>query len=156
MERKPTPEQSVETATQFLTALFDETDTILFRPIETWTEEGKKQTKVDYKHTCYRVAVPDVLRITVCELEKQAEQGRLNLFFGVCPRLGPSRFDLAWQIRTVRALWVDIDHVTVEEALDRVAKAGLPPPSLPRNSRTVLSVSCPARRLRRNWRRSPP
>ena len=60
---------------------------------------------------------------------------RLNLFFGVCPRLGgKGRFDLAWQIRTVRALWTDIDHITVDEARERVANASLPPPSIIVNS----------------------
>jgi hypothetical protein len=50
-------------------------------------------------------------------------------------RLGRNgRFDMAWQIRTVRVLWTDIDHITVDEARERVAKAGVPPPSISVNS----------------------
>jgi len=66
---------------------------------------------------------------------KLPEQAFFNLFFGVRPRLGADgRFDLAWQIRTVRTLWTDIDHVTVDEAIDRVAEAGLSEPSIIVNS----------------------
>jgi putative DNA primase/helicase len=128
-------EQAVETAAAFLTALFAESDTVLFRPIETWNEGGKKRSRADYRNTCYHKAVPNVLKVTVRQLLRIAGQERLNIFFGVCPRAGQKgRFDLAWQIRTVRALWTDIDHVTVEDALIRVEKAGLPAPSIIVNS----------------------
>jgi hypothetical protein len=135
-EPKPDPPDSaVETAAAFLSALFAESDTILFRPIETWIEAGKKRSRVDYRNTCYRKAVPNLLKLVVLQLLCVADQGRLNIFFGVCPRAGnKGRFDLAWQIRTVRVLWTDIDHVTVEEARTRVQKAGLPAPSIIVNS----------------------
>jgi hypothetical protein len=131
----PTPPEEmnadIETATQFLRALFDEQDLILFRPIETWTEEGRKRSRGDYRHTYYRKGVPALLQVTVLQLLKRAIEERVNLFFGVCPRAGQKgRFDLAWQVRTVRALWTDIDHVTVEEARERIAKAELPQPSI--------------------------
>ena len=126
---------AVETAATFLNALFAESDTVLFRPIETWSESGKKRSRVDYKNTCYRKAVPTLLKLVVLQLLRVADQERLNMFFGVCPRAGnKGRFDLAWQIRTVRALWTDIDHITVEEARIRVEKAGLPAPSIIVNS----------------------
>lgn len=122
---------NVEIAAQLLTSLFDEQDQILFRPIETWTEAGRKQSRVDYRNTCYRVAKPAVLKITMLQLLRLADKERLNLFFGVCPRVGNNgRFDLAWQIRTVRALWTDIDHVTVDQARERIAKSALPEPSI--------------------------
>jgi hypothetical protein len=58
-----------------------------------------------------------------------------NAFFGVCPRVGDDgRYDLAWQIRTVRCLWSDIDHIDVNEALDRCSKKKLPAPSIAVNS----------------------
>ena len=126
---------AVEAGTIFLRALFDESDTILFRPIETWIEAGKKRSRVDYRHTRYRKAVPTLLRFSMQQLLKLAAVERVNLFFGVCPRIGDKgRFDLAWQIRTVRTLWTDIDHVMVDEAIKRVAEAGLPPPSIVVNS----------------------
>ncbi len=125
----------IEPAAKFLSTLFVESDTILFRPIETWVEAGKKRSRVDYQSTSYRNAAPALLKATVRQLLKLAAQERLNLFFGVCPRSGnKGRFDLAWQIRTVRALWTDIDHVSVEEARQRVDKAGLPEPSVSVNS----------------------
>lgn len=126
---------AVETAATFLSALFDESDTVLFRPIETWTGAGRKHSRVDYNNTSYRVAKPQWLEATVRRLLRLAAQERLNLFFGVCPRFGPKgRFDLAWQIRTVRALWTDIDHVSVSEARARIANSKLPNPSIVVNS----------------------
>jgi hypothetical protein len=135
IQKSDTPDQAVETAAAFLGALFAESDTVLFRPIETWNENGKKRSRVDYRNTCYRKAVPNLLKLVVQQLLRVADQERLNIFFGVCPRAGnKGRFDLAWQIRTVRALWTDIDHVTVDEARARIAKAGLPAPSIIVNS----------------------
>lgn len=126
---------AVETGMKFLRALFDERDTILFRPIETWTEGAKKRSRVIYKSVDYRAASPVRLALALRQLIDAAKTERANIFFGVCPRLGDrGQFDLAWQIRTVRALWCDIDKVTVDETLDRVAKAGLPPPSIIVNS----------------------
>jgi|GEM_PF-797740 len=122
---------NVEVAAQFLTSLFDERDQVLFRPIETWTEAGCKKSRVDYRNTCYRVAKPQLLKVTMLQLLRLADKDRLNLFFGVCPRVGnKGRFDLAWQIRTVRALWTDIDHVTIDQARERIAKSALPEPSI--------------------------
>ncbi|HEY4313617.1 MAG TPA: hypothetical protein VGN12_29460 [Pirellulales bacterium] len=126
---------AVEMGATFLAALFSETDTILFRPIETWTEDGKKRSRVDYSNTNYCKAVPHLIKVALGRLLRIAEHERLNLFFGVCPRVGnKGEYDLAWQIRTVRALWTDIDHVTVEEAHSRLLKAGLPLPSISVNS----------------------
>jgi hypothetical protein len=127
--------RAVETSATFLRALFGESDTILFRPIETWVEAGKKRSRVDYRNTCYRKAVPACFQTTLLLLQRLAARERLNLFFGVCPRFGDKgRFDLAWQIRAVRALWTDMDHVSVEDARERVGKAALPQPSIIVNS----------------------
>src|SRR5690242_20056256 len=86
----PAPEiiGDVDTATRFLTALFDECDLILFRPIETWIEAGKKKSRVDYRHTCYRHGVPRAFQGALRNLMRVAGDERLNLFFGVCPRVG--------------------------------------------------------------------
>lgn len=129
------PDPAVEVGVTFLCALFDESDTILFRPIETWVESGRRRSRVGYRQSCYRKAVPTLMRPVLSQLLKLAETEKFNLFFGVCPRFGSQgRFDLAWQIRTARALWTDIDHVTVDEARKRIAKAGLPTPSIILNS----------------------
>jgi hypothetical protein len=122
---------AIETATTFLSTIFPEHDLLLFRAIETWTEGAKKRSLVDYRNTRYRAAAPQLIKLTILQLLESAAHNHTNLFFGVCPRLGnKGRFDLAWQIRTVRTLWTDIDHVTVDEALERVAKASLPKPSI--------------------------
>ena len=68
-----------------LTALFDEQDHVLFRPIETWTEAGRKRSRVDYRHTFCRMAKPNLLWLTVLQQLELAVKERLNLFFGVCP-----------------------------------------------------------------------
>lgn len=127
----PVDDPLIQSGVRFLQALFDEKDTILFRPIETWIEGGKKQSRVLYKQTIYRIVHPLLLPIALQQLHQTSAAHNANVFFGVCPRKGSNgRFDLAWQIRTVRALWTDIDHVTVDEARERVTKAGLPPPSI--------------------------
>ena len=46
-------DQCVEQAVQFLQAIFAPGDQILFRPIETWTESGRKKSKVDYEGIQY-------------------------------------------------------------------------------------------------------
>lgn len=128
-------ENSRDTAVTFLQAIFDERDTVVFRPIETWTEGDAKKSRVLYKSVLYRAAKPLLLQMAVDSLLKTSEAERANVFFGVCPRFGSNgRFDLAWQIRVVRVLWADIDHETVDGALKRVEKAGLPKPSLVVNS----------------------
>lgn len=135
------PDPAVAVAVTFLRALFAESDTILFRPIETWVDAGRKRSRVGYRNTCYRNAVPALLHLVVSQLLKLSEKEHFNLFFGVCPRLGnKGRFDLAWQIRTVRVLWTDIDHVTVDEARDRITKASLPAPSIIVNSGNGVHV----------------
>lgn len=116
---------------RFLQTLFAETDTVLFRPIESWIEGDKKKSRVDHPNICYRKASEASLTFTVKALLGSSAHERTNIFFGVCPRLdGEGRFDLAWQIRTVRALWTDIDHISVDAALERVSKSGLPPASI--------------------------
>lgn len=125
---------NVEMAVKFLTTIFDKDDQVLFRPIETWNEGEKKQSRVIYKQTVYRTATESLLDFTVRQQLEVAIQERANVFFGVCPRVGAKYFDLAWQIRTVRVLWADIDHVTVEEATARVRAEGLPEPSIAVNS----------------------
>jgi hypothetical protein len=125
----------IETGIRFLQAIFDEKDTILFRPIETWIEDARKQSRVLYKHTLYRAANPNLLRLTQKNLHQLSAAENANIFFGVCPRFGhKGRFDLAWQIRKVRALWTDIDHVSVGDAGALITKSGLPQPSIIVNS----------------------
>lgn len=131
----PELKAAVQTAYRFLCALFGESDIILFRLIESWTENDHSRSRVDYDNCGHRRADPQTLRTPIRLLLQSSEREKTNLYFGVCPRFGRNfEFDLAWQIRTVRAIWIDIDHVTVEEALERVKKAGLPPPSIVVNS----------------------
>ena len=64
----PELEVAVETAVRFLSTLFDEKDVVLFRPIETWVENGKKRSRVDYTNNEYRSADPEVLRSLIRRL----------------------------------------------------------------------------------------
>lgn len=126
---------AVKTATRFLAAIFGAEDTILLRPVETWAEGDRRKSKTDYRNTRYPRCASELTPIAVLQHLKRSAANHTNLFFGVCPRFGDQgRYDLAWQIRTVRTLWADIDHLSVDEALGRVAEAGLPPPSIVVNS----------------------
>jgi hypothetical protein len=122
-------------ATKLLTTLFEPNDIVLYRPVESWIEGKRKQSRVDYRNTCHHAATPELIKLVVQQLVDLAARDRTNLYFGVCPRFGgKGQYDLAWQIRIVRALWVDIDHCKVAEALERVSNAKLPRPSAIVNS----------------------
>jgi hypothetical protein len=133
----PPPEALPELLAGFLAALFEPADCFVIRPIETWTdpESSRKCSEVIYQGTRYPRAdfflrTPGLFGA----LLKISQANRANLFFGVCPRVGPKGYDLAWQIRTVRALWADLDHCTPEEALMRCEAVCLPRPSVVVNS----------------------
>jgi P4 family phage/plasmid primase-like protien len=126
---------------QFFGALFDRLDVIGIRPIESWSEGGRKRSRVFYRQIKYgRVRYFTSDAAYWRWLLAWAEREKANLYFTICPRVGPShtrdskRFDLAWQIRVVRVLWADLDHCTPEEALKRCQVAGLPSPSVVVNS----------------------
>ena len=141
-----TPRAGSPTA-RFLGALFSPGDRILCRPVETWNDpDGTRRSRVDYKGIQYVRAglqngdgtwhpYPEGLAVAVARQAERAEATKANVFFGVCPRFGADgKFDLAWQIRVVRTLWADVDDCTVDEALERCEKAGLPRPSILVNS----------------------
>jgi P4 family phage/plasmid primase-like protien len=118
-------------AVRFLTTLFAPDDTVLFRPIETWTEDTKKCSKTLFKHTLHRVAQRSLMEATIEQLLNVSESERANVFFGVAPRFGgKAQFDLAWQIRTVRVIWTDIDKIDGDELGERLNQSQLPPPSI--------------------------
>jgi hypothetical protein len=121
---------AIEAGMVFLRALFVESDAVLFRPIEAWTENGQKKSRVDYKGIQYTRAGANVGNV-IKRHNERSERTKTNIFFGVCPRFGTAgQYDLAWQIRVVRVLWSDVDHCTVNEALDRCKAAGVPKPSI--------------------------
>lgn len=115
-------------ARQLLDLLFGPDDSVLIRPIESWTEQGKKRSRTVFRLT---TGIPSA-RFTSGRFQsllRKCEIERAHTFFGVCPRFGNVGFDFSWQIRTVRCLWADVDNCSVEEALKRCKEAGLPPPS---------------------------
>ncbi len=132
----------VNQAVDFLQALFAPGDRILLRPIETWIEGGKKKSQTDYKGTEYHLyglknqagnwcPFPNRLAQTIDRQDKRSTHTLANVFFGTCPRhSSDGQYDQAWQIRTVRALWSDVDDGTPEEAIERCKAAGLPEPSI--------------------------
>ena len=136
---------SMSDAATFLNALFRPGDTILFRPIETWTDQdGRKQARVARRHVQYHhlgrrddesptgwTDCPKLLESTIEQLNRVGQQERANIFFGVCPRFGGGgHYDKAWQIRTVRCLWSDVDGTDPETVESRCGAAGLPRPSV--------------------------
>lgn len=134
-------DDAVETGMAFLSALFKPNDVVLLRPIESWTEDDRKRSRVDYRNTDYFRPTELLLKVHLRKQLQASEQNNTNIFFGTCPRVGTrGQFDLAWQIRTVRTLWSDIDHVTVDEAQQRLTRAGLPEPSILVNSGNGVHV----------------
>jgi hypothetical protein len=120
------------TAIDFLQAVFAPGDRVMFRPIEAWTENGKK-SRVDYKGVQHVTVNGDAktLDLAIRYQNTRSEQTKANVFYGVCPRFGgDGHYELAWQIRTVRVLWADVDHCTVDETRERCRAAGLPEPSI--------------------------
>ncbi len=119
----------------FLRALFGPDDLVCLRPIETWAEEQggqrRKRSRVDHRGCTYaHLGKPDVAERVIAAQCARSESEQTNVFFGVAPRFGARKFDEAWQIRRLTALWSDIDYATPEEAIERIAKAGLPPASI--------------------------
>ncbi len=83
----------------------------------------------------YRHATRDGLQRFISHFDFESQTELTNQFFSVCPRVADAgRFDLAWQIRTVRCLWADIDNCDVAVALERVSSAALPYPTAVVNS----------------------
>lgn len=122
-------------AITLLTTLFEPSDLIVFRPVEAWTEGGRKRSRVDFSNVCYRPAKAATLEQTLDRLSTSSETERTNLFFGVCPRVGSKgRFDLAWQIRIIRSLWADLDGCSVTQALERCSAQSVPSPTAIVNS----------------------
>ena len=115
----------------FLEAIFAPDDVVLIRPVEVWEENGKKESQVKHKQIKYFTAKRLASDPSTWNwiLQKAAKE-RANLFFGVCPRFGRKDYDRAFQIRVVRVLWADLDHCTVEKAIERCEKAGVPRPSI--------------------------
>jgi P4 family phage/plasmid primase-like protien len=137
-----TDDSTITQPADFLQSLFLPGEYALIRPIETWNENGQKKSKVDYKGVQYILVggrdqagnwrpEPQRLVTAIKRHNERSEQTKANIFFGVCPRFGGSgRYDQAWQIRTVRALWTDVDHCTAEDVVKRRKDAGLPEPSI--------------------------
>jgi hypothetical protein len=115
---------------RFLGALFEPKEPFTVRYIETWTEGGKKKSRVVYglaNGLDRRESITEGRRWAA--LNRLAAKSHANMFFGVCPR--PKKgCERSIHIRIVRCLWTDIDHCTPDEALQRCEKAGLPRPSI--------------------------
>lgn len=115
-------------AARLLDVFFEPQDLVLVRPIEVWTEGTRKHSRTIYKATAHPTAA-DLKADPECwaPLHRAAKEDRANLFFGVCPRAGAGGlYDAAWQIRTVRALWADVDGCDFDDAYGICVARGLP------------------------------
>jgi hypothetical protein len=131
-----------DVAARFVSTLFAPGDYVLVRPLETWTDAAGKKTRVDFAGITYMLMglrnatgqwQPDATRLeaSLARIFARASTEKTNVTFGVCPRLGGSgRFDKAWQIRTVRSLWLDLDDCTPDEAIKRAEQNKFPTPSV--------------------------
>jgi hypothetical protein len=133
---------SINQAATFIQTIFEPEDLIEFRPIETWTQGARKESRVDYRGVRFErfslrsgsgswVWWPNKAESAIAEMTARAEAERTNVFFGVCPRLGgDQRFSQSWQIRIIRVLQADVDDCSPDEALQRCTAAGLPAPTI--------------------------
>ncbi|HUT13280.1 MAG TPA: hypothetical protein VMY42_22525 [Thermoguttaceae bacterium] len=131
---------------KFLESVFAPGDTIMLRPVEVWTEAGRRRSQVDYKgvgHLLYGIKDASggwqpsavVIQSKLDSANRRAAQERANLFFGVAPRfVGGGSFDKSWQIRRVNCLWADVDNCQPDDCLRRCKEAGLPEPTVLVNS----------------------
>jgi P4 family phage/plasmid primase-like protien len=128
-------------ALRFLKAIFAPQDLILFRPIETWNEGGKKHSKVDHDGIRYErfggrcgqewAWHDSRLTAGIGRIVDRTAATFCNVFFGVCPRHGPNQqYDQAWQIRTIRCLWADLDDCQPDQAAERCRANSVPQPSI--------------------------
>lgn len=129
-------------AAQFVSVLFAPGDRVLIRPLETWSDADGKKTRIDFEGITYLLVgsrdaagqwQPDPTRLesSLARIFERAAIQKTNMCVGVCPRLGGhAQFDKAWQIRTVRCLWLDLDDCLPDEAARRVAEKGFPRPSI--------------------------
>ncbi|MCA9259303.1 MAG: hypothetical protein KDA61_08895, partial [Planctomycetales bacterium] len=135
-ERAKLPaEDPVAGIQRFINALFNPTDLVHVRPIETFEYDGKPHSKPAYK--LIQAVVAFRFYTIMAFLLNRAHALYLNLYFGVCPRFywtEKKTYDFSWQIRKVNFLWCDIDHATPEEVVARIKAAGLPEPSVLVNS----------------------
>ena len=111
---------------QFLSALFQREELIELRFIESWLSRSKKRSRVVRAAEWLR---PDEVIARHGDLTAFARRERANIYFGVCPRAQVGDADDR-SIQTVRCIWCDVDHVTVEEVRRRWTEAGIPRPSI--------------------------
>ena len=125
----------VEPAVRFLSALFHKSDTILFRPIETWVEADKKRSRVDYKNTCYRKAAPACCKSLCCSFSSRAK-GTAKFIFWCLPARRQQRAASTWRGRFGQFARSGRTSTTsrLTKHVKRVVKAGLPSPSIIVNS----------------------
>ena len=108
----------------YLEALFDRDDVVELRPIECWTEAGTKRSRLVSEKRCW-VTARDCARM-YDELRSLNDEG-VNIFVGVNPREFPGGTKDA--VGRCNSVWVDLDHVTFDEARSRWEDF-LPPPSI--------------------------
>ncbi len=122
-------------AVRLFGAIFEPTDVVEIRPVEIYLKSGKdRKTHVFYRQRRWRSVAHHASTNYSIYLASAAPKN-VNLFFGVNPRAEEGEgYGLAWQIRTVRVLWADLDDVTPDQALAACESAGLPRPTAIVNS----------------------
>lgn len=96
----------------FTTALFESTDLVELRMIESWEEAGKKRSRLVERLWLQASEIPSALP----RLQELNALGA-NVYFGVNPRAERSGTKDA--INVVRAIWADFDNIDCAEAKAR-------------------------------------
>lgn len=104
---------------RFVATLFDTSDLIELRAIETWSRDGKKSSQlVDRFWLTPRDFDNEILRLE--RLNSSA-----NIFFGVNPRIDQGGTKCS--VGACRSVWVDLDNISPEAAGKRWQRINLPP-----------------------------
>lgn len=112
----------------YLNALFVPHDVIEVRPIELWVDGSRKrQSRVFSQHR--RWSTRDKLLEEFHILSTINRRQNANIFIGVNPRKADGCSTKSG-VQTVRSLWLDIDHTTVCDSLQRLGEVELPDPSI--------------------------
>lgn len=110
-------------ASQFLFALFEPTDIIEIRLLESWQKDGKKHSRLLERFWM----PPGEIIERFSTLGRRNREEHANVYFGVAPRSEQRGTKAA--IKRVQCVWADFDNMTPEDAARRWQRI-LPEPSI--------------------------
>lgn len=131
---------SSEDGARLFRLLYDPGDFVSIVPLVSSDDKnGKKNTRQPkgfYRSTFQMPAIDEDHRLLskLNGLNDDAARHMASLYFGVCPRFGArsgnkSSYDLAFQVRKVPCVWVDIDHTAYDVVRSKIKDREVPIPT---------------------------